>query len=666
MHQIELELQNEELRRTHAELDAARARWFDLFDLAPVGYITIDGQGTVTEANLAAANMLGLGRGAMIERSLSGFVLPEDKDVLYLYRKNFSETGFSPDCELRMVKPDGTILWVRLTTAISRNADGSIFWLMTLSDITGLRLETDEQELAAHLILLVDSQGDFRSCMSDLAAALQSWSGCEAVGIRLRDGDDFPLYESRGFSPAFLRDGCRLSACGPDGNILRDGAGNPVLECMCGNVIKGRFDPSKSCFTVRGSFWTNGANHSPVSTVEAFRRSCVRNRCNENGYESVALIRLSLGDEVFGLLQFNDLRPNRFTPARIAHFERMADRLSIALSHRQAEEALRNSEELLSSFIKCSPIYACIREVTPTESRVLMASENFRDMIGIPGSEMIGKSMAALFPPEFARAITADDWTVVSTGKPILHEEELKGRQYTTIQFPIAFGDKKLLAGYTIDMTERNNAEEELRKALEENRNLLRELQHRTKNSLTLIHSLINLSSMAGVSTEVKEVLDELGTRVKSVSELYNLLQHADSYKNLKLDEYCVRIAAPIADLSGNVSFSVETESIVIPVKDAATIGLIVSELMMNALKYAFPDFRRGAIALAVKKTANGALLEIRDDGIGLPEGFALPADAGLGLTLVHELTGQIGGSFKIGSNGKGTCGTVEFPVAGR
>jgi len=143
-------------------------------------------------------------------------------------------------------------------------------------------------------------------------------------------------------------------------------------------------------------------------------------------------------------------------------------------ARKRAAEALRASSELLSAFIKHSPIYAFIKDVAPLESRVLIASENYRDMVGVPGSEMVGKTMEELFPPEFAAKITADDWEVVSRGEILTLDEDLGDRHYTTIKFPIALGEKQLLAGYSIDITERKRAVE----ALRESREMLNEAQH--------------------------------------------------------------------------------------------------------------------------------------------------------------------------------------------
>lgn len=134
-------------------------------------------------------------------------------------------------------------------------------------------------------------------------------------------------------------------------------------------------------------------------------------------------------------------------------------------SIKRAEAEVLVTGELLSQFIKNSPIYAYVKEVSPTESRTLKASDNFEDMIGIPATEMLGKTMAELFPPEFAAAITADDWQVVSRGDILQRDEVLNGRTYTTIKFPIRMGERNLLAGYTIDLTDRVRAEAALRES---------------------------------------------------------------------------------------------------------------------------------------------------------------------------------------------------------
>ncbi len=136
VHQIELEMQNEELRRAQEELIASRTRYFKLYDLAPVAYLTLDENGIILEANLAASTLLGVARGALVKKLLTRFILKEDKGIYYLYRKLLFQTGDPQSCELRMVNMDGTAFWARLETTVTQDEGGSLVFHFIISDIT--------------------------------------------------------------------------------------------------------------------------------------------------------------------------------------------------------------------------------------------------------------------------------------------------------------------------------------------------------------------------------------------------------------------------------------------------------------------------------------------------------------------------------------------------
>ena len=341
--------------------------------------------------------------------------------------------------------------------------DGRPIVLATVRDISKRKRAENRELLAREVLELLNLQEDSPSAIRKIMWLIKENTGFDAVGIRLRKGDDFPYYVSNGFSGHFVNTENHLCARDDAGEIVRDSAGTPVLECLCGNIISGRTNPELPFYSDGGSFWTNSTTDLMASATEKDLLTNPRNRCNSEGYESVGLVPLRVGDEIFGLLQMNDRRRNKFTREMIHFFERLGVSIGIALSRKRAEEALRESNELLSIFIMHSPIQAYIKEVTPAESRVLYASENFIDMIGIPGSKMVGKVMEELFPAEFATKMTTDDRAVVSNGEVLIMDEDLNGRNYTTIKFPITQGNKKLLAGYSIDITERKQAEEELR-----------------------------------------------------------------------------------------------------------------------------------------------------------------------------------------------------------
>jgi PAS domain S-box-containing protein len=135
VHQIELELQNEELRRTQLELEASRARYFDLYEHAPVGYLTLSPESLIQEANIKAADLLGVSKAALVEQPLTRFILPADQDVYYQHRRRLSSDRLRQTCELRLVRPNGESRWVQLEASSLPDVSGNLIFRAILSDI---------------------------------------------------------------------------------------------------------------------------------------------------------------------------------------------------------------------------------------------------------------------------------------------------------------------------------------------------------------------------------------------------------------------------------------------------------------------------------------------------------------------------------------------------
>ena len=136
VHQIELEMQNDELRRVQLELEASRSRYFDLYDLAPVGYLTVGESGLILEANLSAATLLGVSRSKLVKRALHRFIAKAQQDIYYQCRKQLMETGQGQTCELQVLQNEGTELWVSMAIATSQDTDGGSVLRVVLSDIS--------------------------------------------------------------------------------------------------------------------------------------------------------------------------------------------------------------------------------------------------------------------------------------------------------------------------------------------------------------------------------------------------------------------------------------------------------------------------------------------------------------------------------------------------
>ncbi len=135
VHQAELEMQNEELRRSQAELDAARERYFDLYDMAPVGYCTIDEKGYFQETNLTAMNMLGIARRAPVKQALARAIHDEDKASYDTHRRRLFETGMPQACDVRMLKKDRSVFYAHLEMRFVKDGTPPVSRVV-ISDIT--------------------------------------------------------------------------------------------------------------------------------------------------------------------------------------------------------------------------------------------------------------------------------------------------------------------------------------------------------------------------------------------------------------------------------------------------------------------------------------------------------------------------------------------------
>lgn len=169
VHQIELEMQNDELRRTQHELEVSRVRYFDLYNLAPVGYCTIDKQGLILEANLTAATQFGVTRGVLIQQPLTRFILPQDRDVYARLCHQLFATDSPQVCELRMQPLDAAPFWALLKGNLAHETDGTLLCRLVINDISA-RKQTEEA--------LQQSEEKYRT-VADFTHDWEFWLGPE-------------------------------------------------------------------------------------------------------------------------------------------------------------------------------------------------------------------------------------------------------------------------------------------------------------------------------------------------------------------------------------------------------------------------------------------------------------------------------------------------------
>lgn len=221
------------------------------------------------------------------------------------------------------------------------------------------------------------------------------------------------------------------------------------------------------------------------------------------------------------------------------------------------------------------------------------------------------------------------------------------------------------IEGSFTDITERKKAEKDLEKAVEEKQVLLKELQHRIKNNLSMILNMIELESSSELAVNPEERLNSLQKRIHSLANLYDYLFKSDTISDVRLEDYLHSVVQSFLEtyISNVKSIKIieSYDPVTANTREATAWGLIINELLTNALKYSFPDDRSGTIMIRFSKTSAGIRLEVSDNGQGPPGEFDLKRSAGFGFLIVDALADQLGGTFSFNRGDEYTF-TVMIP----
>ncbi len=443
--------------KAEKEIQEQREAMSAILRTAPDGYILTDMNGQFIEVNDAYCRMVGYSKEELLGSSTASMEADEPESSIHERGHQLMQQGINT-LERRHRRRDGSLVHLELSANYLPVSGGRIFSF--LRDITDRKRVEAERLLTLRLLEIINSALPLHELMQAITLLIQDWSGCEAVGIRLRKDEDFPYFETRGFPADFVKLENQLCLYGPDGKPVRDGNGNPVLECMCGNILCGRFDPSKPFFTPHGSFWTNATTELLATTSDADRQARTRNRCNGEGYETVALIPLRVGEITYGLLQLNDKRPGQLSRERITLLEQLGDNLALALAHRIAIEALSKSEKKFRSYIENAPVGVAVvdqsgryREVNPSMSELLGYSS--RELLEMSVFDMRVSAPISKAQPSFDILIEQGKYSA---------ELQLKKKDSTKIWVflhAVQISDNMFL-GFHVDITERKKTEQRL------------------------------------------------------------------------------------------------------------------------------------------------------------------------------------------------------------
>jgi len=346
---------------------------------------------------------------------------------------------------------------------------------------------------------------------------------------------------------------------------------------------------------------------------------------------------------------------------------------AMAHSVQQAEESLIYERHLLASLMESTPDSIYFKDA---DSRFIRASRAQCERFGLSDpSDVIGRSDHDFFVPEHAEKARRDELEVMKTGRAMIAQSEhlafADGRQMWVLSTKMPFrnpaGEIVGTFGISRDITELTQAQEALETSLKEKEVLLRELHHRVKNNLQVISSLLSLQGRGTDSPETRRVLDEIQNRVRSMSLIHDTLSAGPSISEIRFDDYVNRLVTHLGISygrdAGEIHTALDVPEIALSIDTAMICGLILNELVSNAMEHAFGEVASGRIDIRMTADGERYTLSVRDNGVGIAPGVDLDNPATLGLQLVDALAGQLGGKLEF-DVGQGTEVRISFPQA--
>jgi PAS domain S-box-containing protein len=603
--------------------------------------------------------------------------------------------------DLHILRKDGSTGYIHSEGELSYKNGNPVRMFGIILDITERKRAEKEKEITVEFLKIVNEARSTRELVRSAVGFFQKECGCEAVGIRLREGDDYPYYEARGFSPKFIsKENLLCTRRDGQGRIIRDKDGFPMLDCMCGNVITGRFDSSKPFFTARGSFWTNSTTELLATTTENDRLANTRNVCNTEGYESFALIALRVGEERLGVLQLNDRRKGHFTLEQITMWERLSDYIAVALAKSKAEEALKESEEKLKLAIDGANMGMWDWHIQTGE---LIWSNRCKKIFGLSPETVMDYDLflGAVHPHDRERIDTAvmkaldhkedyDSEMRVQWPDGTVHWVVSKGRGFYD-----AKGKALRMVGIALDITESKQSEEELKIAKEQAELYLDLMGHDISNMHQIIMGQLELAQEL-LETDCKlDAVDKklIDTSLETLERSAKLIDNVRNLQKLSHGEFkeeVIDLDNLLSDVIKEFDVIVPTESIKFAgngphyVKANKLLHDVFTNLVGNAIKHSNKNNVHTVIRLD-NDSENGKdyyRVSVEDNGPGITDdmkvrvfhrlqrGKTEARGVGLGLYLVKTLVESFGGFVKVedrvqGDYTQGAKFLVYLPIMG-
>jgi two-component system CheB/CheR fusion protein len=330
----------------------------------------------------------------------------------------------------------------------------------------------------------------------------------------------------------------------------------------------------------------------------------------------------------------------------------------------QAEEQLREQAQLLD----LAQDLIMTRQLDGT---ILFWNHSAAEHFGWTGAEAKGQNSYQLLTTKFSRPLAEIEATLFAEGRwegELVHTRRNGSPMVVWSRWALQYdAEAKPVSVLEIgsDISARKRADEQLRASLQEKEVLLKEIHHRVKNNLQIISSLLNLQTEYVADKEAQVVLEEMNTRVRSIAAIHELLYAAKDLSRIEFALYLKTLAKDVTSFYSNrrgdaIRVDIDSEPVWLEITQAVPCGLLVNELLTNGLKHAFPDARPGQLRVSFRCSEDQCVLDVADNGVGLPETISLQNASSMGFQLLNLLVQQLKGTLHI-DRSSGTRFTIVF-----
>jgi len=327
----------------------------------------------------------------------------------------------------------------------------------------------------------------------------------------------------------------------------------------------------------------------------------------------------------------------------------ISERKRMEQALRQSEARLRRITDAMRDVVTQTDVDGTIRYISPSGFLAL----------GYRPEETLGRSLfEKVHPDDRQQAEKAfRDALAKKSSMTLEFRHRQAGGDYVWLEAVgnLLFDEQQLVVGTVFgirDITERKSAEEQVKTSLQEKEVMLKEIHHRVKNNLQVISSLLSLQSDSLSDESVRKVLRDSQNRVRSMAIIHQRLYQSTNLAEINfagyIEELCSQLARSYGAVDRNIRFRNKAEDVYLGVDKAIPCGIIINELVSNALKYAFPDGDGGTVTIEFQQKGNDVRLVVCDDGVGMPDGLDYQSAESLGLRLVNMLVEQVGGSVRM------------------